>query len=195
MLDISNFPWAECSITENRTDYRADTLALRRKSRSTGVHRFEFELVTVEMELKIARGVKAKLSAATDETIVFTHPRLSYCQGTEPASKIQAFGVNSADSKLLSLTSIGAWQLLAGDYLQVDNDSKVYEVAEDTLLQVGNQIVTLTSPLRYSLTAATNIIVNDVTWHLLSNGVIETGGMQASDNQDMELTLVAVEKL
>tara|TARA_R110002049_G_scaffold81910_3_gene208311 strand:+ start:6767 stop:7354 length:588 start_codon:yes stop_codon:yes gene_type:complete len=195
MLDISNFPWAECAITENRTDYRADTLALRRKSRSTGVHRYEFELVTVEMELKVARGVKAKLSAATDDTITFIHPRLSYCQGTEPASKIQAIGTNSADSSTLSLTSNESWQLLAGDYIQVDNDTKVYEVAEDTLLQSGNQTVTLTSPLRYSLTAGTNITANDVTWYLLSNGVIETGSMAASDNQDMELTLVAVEKL
>lgn len=195
MLDISNFPWTECAITENRTDYRADTLSLRRKSRSTGVHRFEFELVTVEMELKIGRAIKAKLSAATDDIITFIHPRLSYCAGIEPTSKIQAFGTNNADSKSLSLTSVEPWQLLAGDYIQVDNDTKVFEVAKDTELQSGNQTVTLTSPLRYSLTAGTDIVANNITWHLLSNGVIETGGMSASDNQDMELTLVAVEDL
>lgn len=195
MLDISNFPWAECLITENRVEYRKDTLNLRRNKRSMRVHRFEFELVTVEMEQRVGRGVMAKLSSATDDTLLFVHPRLSYCQGTEPVSKIQAFGVNSGDSKELTLTSSSAWQLLAGDYLQVDNDSKVFQVVNDTLLQSGVQTVQLTSPLRYSLTGGTDIVVNGVAWQLESSGEINSGGMDASDNQDMEMTLIAVEKL
>ena len=194
MLDISNFPWAECAITENRVMYQNDSLSLRRTKRGTGTHRYEFELVTVEMEMKVGRGVMAKLSAAVDDVITFVHPRLSFTQGTEPASKIQAYGSNNAGSKSLSLISAEPWQLFAGDYIQLDNDTKVYQVATDTLLQTGNQTIDLTSELRRSVTAGTDIVANDVTWHLQSNGAIETS-MVASDNLDMVLTLVAVEKL
>lgn len=194
MLNISQFPWAECAITENRVMYQNDSLALRRTKRGTGIHRYEFELVTVEMEMKIGRGVMAKLSGAVNDTISFVHPRLSFTEGTEPESKIQTLGANNAGSKLLSLTSASPWQLFAGDYLQLSNDTKVYQIVTDTLLQAGNQTVELTSELRNSVTSGTDIIVNNVTWYLESNGVIESS-MVASDNQDMELTLVAVEKL
>jgi hypothetical protein len=195
MLDISNFPWAECAITENRVQYVADTLALRRNKRGTGIHRFEFELVTVEMEMEVGRRIKAKLSGAINEVMVFTHPRLSFIQGTEPASKIQTLGSNVAGSKSLSLTSPEPWQLLAGDYIQVSNDTKIYEVKDDTLLQAGNQTVSLTFPLRYPVTSGTDIVANGTAWHLESSGSIDSSGMAASDNQDMELTLIAVEKL
>lgn len=195
MLDISNFPWAECAITENRMLYVSDPLSLKRKKRGTGKHRYEFELVTVQMPTRKGIGVMAKLSAATESTLKFIHPVLSFSTGTEPSSKIQSYGVNESGSKFLSLSSSQPWQLMSGDYIQVGNDTKVFQVVNDTLLQAGNQTVELTSALRYSLTSGVDIIVNDVEWRLESDGIIESGGMEASDNQEIELTLMAVEKL
>ena len=195
LLDISNFPWAECSPVENRVIYISDSLSLKRSKRNTGVVRWEFELSTIDMKIKVGRGIKAKLSAASDDTLLFVHPRLSFTQGVEPAAGIQSTGNNSVGSKTLSFTSAAAWQLMAGDIMQFSNDTKVYECAEDTLLQVGIQSVTLTNPLRNSVTDGTDVTVNNVAWHLVSDGVIDSSPMIASDDQDMELTLVAVEKL
>lgn len=194
MLDISNFPWAECSITENRVIYQSDSLALKRAKRTTGVMRYEFELVTIDMDMKQGRGLKAKLSAATDDTLYFVHPRLGYSQGTEPANALRAVGPHAAGLKYIDLNSVNTWQLMAGDYISLSNDTKVYEVAEDTALQSGTQRVNLTAELRMLTPDATIIKMNDVGWYLTSNGAIEVS-MEASSNQDMELTLVAVEKL
>ena len=194
MLDISNFPWADCTIEENRVMYVTDSLSLKRSKRNTGIHRYEFELVTIDMDLKVGRRVKAKLSAAVDDTIVFVHPRLSYCEGTEPAAGIKANGINFKGSKSIVLFSSQKWQLLAGDYMQFSNDTKVYECAEDTNLEIGTQTVKLTSPLRNGLTIDSIVTVNGLAWHLQSSGVIEAS-MSATDNQDIQITLVAVEKL
>lgn len=197
LLNISNnvgFPWAECSITENRLMYVSDSVGLKRSKRNTGVHRYEFELVTNDMGMTEGRGIKAKLSRAVDDILLFVHPRLSYSQGTVPTSGIKVVGSQSANRDIISLASTGTWQLLAGDYIQMPNDTKVYEVAEDTLLQSGTQNVKLTSRIRLALTNATTVIVNNVTWYLQSDGVIEVS-MEASNNQDMQLVLKAVEKI
>ena len=194
LLNISDFPWAECAIVENRVMFQTDSLSLKRSKRNTGVMRYEFELVTIRMDMTQGRGIKAKLSAAVNDTIYFVHPRLSFTQGFEPPSGIQASGVNPIGSTDVNLTSIESWQLMAGDYLQFSNDTKVYEVAEDTLFQSTLQTVTLTHPIRLALTDTSTVTVNGVAWHLISNGVINTE-MQAIENQDIELTLVAVEKL
>jgi len=197
LLNISNnvgFPWAECSITENRLMYVSDSVGLKRSKRNTGVHRYEFELVTNDMAMTEGRGIKAKLSRAVDDILLFVHPRLSYSQGTVPTSGIKVVGSQSANRDIISLASTGTWQLLAGDYIQMPNDTKVYEVAEDTLLQSGTQNVKLTSRIRLALTNATTVIVNNVTWYLQSDGVIEVS-MEASNNQDMQLVLKAVEKI
>lgn len=194
LLDISDFPWSECAISENRVMHINDSLSLKRTKRNTGAHRYEFELVTYEMDSREGRGYMAKLSAAVDDTLTFIHPRFSYSHGTEPASKIKASGSNLAGDKEITLTSIESWQLMAGDYIQAPNDSKVYQVAEDTLLAIGSQTVKLTSSLRNSITSDSEMIVNDIVWYLSSNGVIEAE-MDASDGQEIQLTLVAVEQL
>lgn len=195
MLDISNFPWAECSINENEITYASDSLSLKRSKRSTGVSRYEFELTTIDMKMNVGRSIKAKLRAASTDVMTFIHPRLSFCQGTEPASGIQAASGNVAGKKEVYLTSSSAWQLLAGDVMQFSNDTKVYECAEDTLLQSGIQIVKITNETRDIATTGTDVTVNNVAWHLLSDGMIDTSPMLANDDQDMELTLIAVEKL
>lgn len=194
LLDISNFPWAECTISENRVTYQGDSLSLKRNKRDMGILRYEFELVTIDMEMSLGRKVKAKLSKATKDTLVFIHPRLSYSQGTEPAEGISVFGTNLVGSESVEMTSVGVWQLMAGDIFQFSNDTKIYEVAEDTALTSGTQTVELTNGIRTSPPSASSVTVNGVAWHLISTGAIETS-MNASDNQDIELTLVAVEKL
>ncbi len=196
MLDISNFPWAECSISENRVIYQSDSLNLKRSSRDTGVHRYEFELVTIDMDMKIGRGIKAKISAATGETLLFTHPRLGYSQGVEPPLGIFAIGdAGVVGEKTVQVTgNIAEWSLFAGDLIQFSNDTKVYEVAQDTGLVIGSSVIQLTFPLRRNVNVGDRVTMNGVTWHLLSNGAIDVS-MEAVDNQDMEITLVAVEKL
>jgi len=197
LLNISNsagFPWAECSITENRLMYVSDSVSLKRSKRNTGVHRYEFELVTNDMPMSQGRGVKAKLSRAVDDTLLFVHPRLSFSQGTVPVSGINISGTQADNINTVQLTSVDSWQLMAGDYIQMPNDTKVYEVAEDTLLQSGVQNVELTSRIRLSVVNATTVIVNNVTWYLESDGIIEVS-MEASENQDMQLVLKAVEKI
>ena len=196
MLDISNFPWAECSISENRIIYQSDSLSLKRSKNDTGTHRYELELVTIDMDMKVGRGLKAKLSAATDDTILFTHPRLGYSQGIEPPLGIFAIGdAGVMGNKTVELTgNIAQWSLFAGDLIQFSNDTKVYEVAQDTGIVIGSEVVQLTFPLRRAVNVGDQVTMNGVTWHLLSNGAIDVS-MEASDNQDMEITLVAVEKL
>lgn len=194
MLDISNFPFAECTITENRIANVSDSLALRRSRRDTGVHRYEFELVTIDMDLKQGRNIKAKLSAAVNDTLEFIHPRLSYSGGTIPANEIKTDGANPVGSNSVNLSCVSTWQLLAGDYFTIAGDTKVYEAAEDTELKAGAQTVKLTFPLRSTLADNSVVTANDVKWTLVSNGEIEAA-MVASDNQDIELTLIAVEKL
>lgn len=194
MLNISDFPWAECSLTENRDLHIGDTLGLKRTKRSTGLHRYEFELVTIDMPMTQGRGVKAKLSRAVKESLLYTHPRLSYSQGVEPVAGIAVNGNHSAGAKIISLTSPSLWQLKAGDYLQFSNDTKVYESSSDTALATGIQQIELVDGLRAPITNASLIIVNGVTWYLSSNGVISVD-MVASDNQDMPIVLTAVEQL
>jgi len=196
MLDISNFPWAECSISENRIIYQSDSLSLTRTRHDTGTHRYEFELVSIDMDMKVGRGIKAKLSAATDDVLLFTHPKLGYAQGKEPPLGLFVIGDGGTmGDKTIELTgNVGEWSLFAGDLIQFSNDTKVYEVAEDTGLIIGSEVVNLTFPLRKTVNVGTVAIMNGVTWHLLSNGAIDVS-MEASDNQDMEITLVAVERL
>lgn len=198
MLNISSFPWAECAITENRSLYISDSLSLKRTKRSTGNHRYEFELVTNEMPIKQGRSVVAQISRATNDTLTFIHPVLSYSVGTEPASGLRIWSdqySGDADIPLQSINGTDQWQLFAGDYIQFDNDTKVYQVAEDTELSSSLKIVKLTCPIRYDLSPSSNTaIMNDIEWHLESSGAIETT-MVASEGQDIQFTLVAVEKL
>lgn len=197
LLNISSFPWSECAIDDNRIAYTSDSLSLKRSRRDTGIMRYEFELVTIDMALNIGRGVKAKLSAAVDDTLLFVHPKLSYTQGFEPAGGIVASGVASKGSKVINMiggVALESWYLKAGDYIQLSNDTKVYEVAEDVPNTVGTYSVKLTSPLRNNTVNAGIVTVNGVMWHLLSNGIIEAS-MQAKQLQKIQLTLIAVEKL
>lgn len=195
MLDISNFPWAECTLSENRVMYQDDSVSLKRNKRDTGVMRYEFELVTIDMDTNVGRRMMAKLSAHASDVLSFIHPRLSYTMGTEPASGINvALASAPAGAKEVEFYSAEPWQLFCGDYIQFVDQSKVYQVAEDTALQAGSQIVKLTNELRLSPTGDSRVIVNDVTWYLEPNGVIEAS-MDASDGQDIELTLQAVESL
>lgn len=195
MLDISNFDWAECSITENRIIHQTDSVSLKRTKRSTNNHRYEFELVTIDMPMSEGRSVMAQLSAAVDDILWFVHPRLSYSQGTEPVAGIDVSDVSlTLGGKQLDMTSTGSWQLKAGDYIQFANHTKIYQVAEDTSLASGVQNVKLTSGLITLPANNSQVTVNDVAFQLISNGVIETS-MEASENQDMQITLVAVERL
>ena len=194
MLNISSFPWAECSITETRDLYIADSVGMKRFKRSTGIHRYDFELVTHDMKMKVGRGVMAKLSKAVDDTLLYVHPRLSFSQGTEPAGGILVNGAQAVGSDAISLYSTLPWQIKAGDYLQFSNDNKVYQAGDDTLLTSGIQTVNLTSSIRNPLVADSTVTVNNVTWYLSSDGVIQVD-MLASDDQDMQITLTAVEQL
>lgn len=200
MLDISDFPWAECTVTENRTIYQDDSLSLKRSRRNTGNHRWEFELVSIDIPMKEGRRLKAQLSAAVDDTIIFTHPRLSFTEGREPnggLKSIQYAAKGTKTVKLVNKVAGNLWYLYAGDLIQFARDTKVYEVAKDanTLGTLGGtQYVELTSPLRNDVLAEDNVTVNGIQFYLLSNGSIEVS-MEANENQDMELTLVAVEKL
>ncbi len=195
MLDISNFPWASCGMKENRIMFQGDSLALKRTKLNTKVHRYEFELVTIDMEMKNGRAVMAKLSAAAADTLVFVHPRLSYAEGVEPTQGIVTTQAGQAGSKEVLIGGFGeSWSLLAGDYIQFEDHTKVYQVAEDTPFQTGSQTVKLNTSLTKDVSVGTKIIMNDVKWFLESNGAIETN-MEASDNQDMEITLIAVERL
>lgn len=192
-VDISNFPWTEFNLIENRSEYIGDTLGLRRKKRTRGIHRFEFELVTVEMEQSVGRGVKAQISDACDGTLTFIHPRLSYSQGITPVdlSLNNSYPIGLRE---IALTSGNIWQLKAGDYIQFDNHNKVYEVARDTNLQSGVQVVRLTFSLKSALNINDVVIVNDVTWYLISDSIIEVD-TNASDNQDMQIILNVVEDI
>lgn len=194
MLNISDFPWAECSINDNRVMQTSDSISLRRTKRDLGILRYEFELVTTDMDMAQGRGIKAKLSAAANDTLLFKHPRLSFSQGTVPASAITVIGTAAKGASYLDATNVNNWQLMAGDYLQLSNNSKVYEIAEDTSTGSGQKTIKLTSQLVADAPADTNLIVNDVVWYLSSNGIVEVG-MNALDNQDMQITLVAVERL
>jgi len=194
MLDISNFPWAEFNLVENRDLYVADSLGLKRSKRTTGIHRFEFELVTVEMPDDEGRALKAKLSRAVNDVLHYRHPRYSYSNGTVPGSGILVSGSHAKGATSVTLTSLNIWQLKAGDYLQWANDSKVYEVAEDTGKVSGVQTVQLTFPLRTALTASSTVTANGITWYLSSDGIIAVD-TQANQNQDMQITLSVVEQL
>ena len=119
---------------------------------------------------------------------------MSYSAGTIPVADIKTDNATSSGESIIRLTSTGEWQLLAGDYINIGGDTKVYEVAADTNLIVGAQDVQLTFPLRVDISDESIITANNVKWTLVSNGEIETS-MVASDNQEIELTLVAVEKL
>lgn len=156
--------------------------------------RYELELVTIDMDLSAGRKIKAALSANRGKPLYYVHPRLGFSQGVEPPSGISVtFGV-SAGENTLTASSTEPWQLMAGDYIQFSNDTKMYEVAEDTLLQSGNQSVTITNELRKSIFGGTDLTVNNVGFYLVFNGIIESS-MSASDNQDMEVTITAVEQL
>lgn len=196
MLNISSFPWAEFAMTENVVEYVSDSLSLKRTVRSTDILRYEFELVTIDMDMTQGRGIKAQLSRAKrkNDALVFIHPRLSFTQGTEPASGLVISGAQAAGVDTVQVISGGVWQLKAGDYIQFNNHTKVYEVAEDTLLQSGIQSVKLTSILRVALDTGSQVTVNDVPFYLTIDGMIEFS-TDASDNQDMQITLVAVERL
>lgn len=197
MLNISNFPWAEFAMSENRVEYINDSLSLKRNRRSTGAMRYELELVTVDMDMAQGRRIKAQLSRAkdTNDLLSFIHPRLSYTQGTTPVGNLST-SVTLAGANTVQMQAGDVWQLMAGDYIQFLSHTKVYEVAEDTLLQSGTQNVKLTSTLRQDIATGVDglVTINDVPFFLDVDGVIEFS-TEASEGQDMQITLVAVERL
>lgn len=195
VTDISDFPWAECNLVENRSIYSGDTLNLRRLKRGKGHHRMEFELVTIDMDPdEQGRGVKAKLSDACDGDLSFIHPNWSYTRGIEPSTGINTNAELVRGQRDLAFTSTQSWQLKSGDYIQFETHTKVYEVVEDTATGTGTKVLRLTSPIRLPVPQGSRVIVNDVQWLLVSDGVIEFQ-TEANDNQDMSLTLNVVEKL
>ncbi len=192
MVNISDIPWSEFAISDVRVTYISDSLSKRRTFRDTGVLRYEIELTTQEMKDRIGRGVKAKLSRAHNQVMTFVHPRRGFTQGHEPLSKIQVTSaLKGADS--ITLTSVEAWQLLAGDYIQMPNSTKMYEVAEDTALVTGDQDVELTGQIIIESLSG-NIACNNVAFYLVSNGIIESSE-SASEDQDIQITLTLVENL
>lgn len=192
--DLTKFPWTECKMPDNDRIYVADSLSLNRTTRETGVTRQEFELVTISMDMELGRKVKAKLKRHKTDTLLFVHPILSYSQGTEPDGGITLSAGASQGERDLQFYSPNTWQLMAGDNIQFDNHTKVYEVSEDTDLAVGVQGIELSSDLKVSVSASSSVTVNGVMWHLKGSGSIESDGMVADDNQDMTITLIAVEK-
>ncbi len=198
MLNISNFdlfPWAECNFRENRKAYISDSISLKRTKRSTGIFRYEFELITVEMEERVGLAVMAKLSRAWNDTLTFIHPRWSYTSGTVPAGALLRVGVGGASAGVDTVPMLGdvAWELKTGDFIQPANDTKVYQVAEDTGLGTTAN-VKLTTSIRNDFVANDAITYDDVAWHLESDGVIEVA-TEAVENQDIIIVLNAVEKL
>ena len=196
MLDISNFPWAECVIVENRNLYVADSLSGVRKKRSLGQHRFELELTTIDMSTRQAMSVVAKLGAAAMDDLKFIHPRLSYSAGTVPSNGLilsRAAKVGDTTLYVKSTTS-QQWQLKAGDFIQIGADTKVFQITDDTPLSTTEQTISLTFPLRYATNANMQVKAKDVYWLLRSDGKIEYE-MVASENQDIPFTLIAVEKI
>ena len=194
MLNLSNMPWAQFSLTEERVLYISDNLALKRRKRDTGIMRYRFELVTNLMDFNTGRSVKAQISRAVNDSMTFIHPRYSYSQGIEPESGIQVSGSVAAGVDSIPLTSVDNWELKAGDMIQPSNDTKVYEVAEDTGTGTGTKTVKLTSIIRTALVSGSDMTVNGVAFFLESDGVIEMS-TDAADGQDFELTLNVVEKL
>jgi hypothetical protein len=61
MYNISDHPWAEFSLTENRNQFVIDTLALRRKKRGKGHHRYDIELVTINMTMDQGKDLDTAL--------------------------------------------------------------------------------------------------------------------------------------
>jgi len=194
IVDISNFPWAECSITENRSQFVIDTLALRRKKRSKGHHRYELELATIDMPMDQGRDIKAKLSSGHDAKFTFIHPRLGFTRGTEPEQGIKSNNDYVAGLREIALKSDGEWQLLSGDLITFSNHTKVYEVVGSTAKRSGVSTIALTSPLQKPVSVNEVVNVNNVAWTLISDSVIEVS-MEASENQDMMVVLNAVEDL
>lgn len=181
-------------MTDVDVIYAADSLSLNRTTRDTGANRVEFEFVTFAMDLNVGRRAKAKLKRHKTDTLLWVHPRLSYSQGTEPAGGISLSSSATKGTHDLLFYSPNPWQLMAGDNIQFDNHTKVYEVSEDTNLSVGIQSVEIASKLKVSVSASSVVTVNGVTWHLKGSGSIESDGMVANQNQDMTITLIAVEK-
>lgn len=195
MTDITDFPWSERNIVENRRLYVSDTVGLVRKKRSKNIHRYEWELVTIDMDAdEIGREVKAKISDAADGEMTFIDPRYSYSRGVEPVTGIFANSNFNKGQRDIAFNADGNWQLKGGDYIQFANDTKVYETVNTTPLSSSVQPIRLTHPLRKAVPQNTNVIVNGVVWHFISDGVVEIETL-ADNNQDIQITLNVVEKL
>lgn len=193
-INISSFPWAEFSFVENRDQIIIDTLGLQRKKRSKGHHRYEAEMVTVDMAMDEGRDVKAQISDGHDALLKYVHPRLSYTSGIEPAIGIFTNNTYTSGLRDIAFTSTSAWQLKSGDYLTFENHTKVYELVGSTLLTPGVQTVRLAHELQQAVTIGERVTVNDVEWSFISDGVVEVS-MEAVENQDMQLTLNVVEDI
>lgn len=196
MLDLNQFKWAEFSYTENRNLYVADSLSGVRKKRSQGQHRFEFELVSILMDSQTGRAMAAKLNGAALDVMSFIHPRYGYSRGTIPSNGLVLSRAAAAGATVVYVKSPTnqSWQLKAGDFIQFGADTKVYQVMDDTTLSTTEQTVSLTFPLRFAAGANMQAKANGVTWLLSSDGAVEVS-TNANDDQSIELTLVAVEKL
>jgi hypothetical protein len=194
MYDITEYPWAEFSLVENRSQFVIDTLSLRRKKRGKGHHRYEIELVTIDMPMDQGRDIKARLSDAYDAKLTFVHPRLGFTRGTEPSEGITSNNNYAKGLREIALTSDGEWQLKSGDIFTFANHTKVYEIVGSTEIKTGVSVIRLTSQLQKAVVQGEEITVNGVAWTLISDSVIEVS-TEASENQDMTLVLNAVEDL
>ena len=148
------------------------------------------------MALSQGRNIKAQLSRAADDNAVlnYIHPRLGYSAGQTNGRIIQVAVIGTIGDKSVSIKGDGVWSLLAGDYFTFSSDTKVYECAEDTLLNSSNKTVQLTHPLRASLIVNEVVTTNGVKWSMLSDGLIEVE-MEASEDQDMSIVLNVVEDI
>jgi hypothetical protein len=194
MYDISDYPWAEFSLTENRNQFVIDTLSLRRRKRGKGHHRYDIELVTIDMPMDQGRDIKAKLSDAHDTKMTYIHPRLGYSRGTEPVEGIKSNNNYAVGLRDIALKSDGIWQLKSGDIITFANHTKVYEIVGSTAIKTGTSVIRLTNQLQKSVSINEAVTVNGVAWTLISDSVIEVS-TEASENQDMTLILNAVEDL
>lgn len=194
MYDITPMPWAEFTQNEVRTRYQQDSNSLRRFKLDTGVYRYGWELATIDIPWADGRRYASELRRAMDDTIIFSHPWYRNSQGTVPAAGIFVDGGFSQGLDTIQMTSTQPWQLISGDIIQPSNDTKVYEVAEDTALGIGSKSVKLASKLRNPLVDNSEMTAENVYFFLELDGTFEVTG-EASNGRFVEINASFIEKL
>lgn len=189
-VDISNFPWANVSRSEPEAVFEAQTLGQKTIQYFKNLHRFTFELTTIPMKPDTqGREVEALLARGKRNGFTFVHPKLSFTRGTEPAEGIVSNNSYASGLDTIALTSAGAWQLVAGDYITIEGSNKVYKVANTTALQSGTQTIELAYPLMHNVDFGAEINVNNVTFYLVSSSTIESDE-DADNGQLIETTFI-----